>query len=121
VNGTVFRAPKRNRNGDPVDQDGDPVRLSGDGVAKVGVITGLIIGSANVGGVATRGDVASTEGLVGAPTTAAIRLQHGDIVQTEDGVRYKLSGPQLWGRPHSLTGSTETARYAWWQATSTVN
>lgn len=120
MNDTVFRAPKLDRNGDPVDDDGQPIRLSGDGVAKVGAIN-LIIGGQSVANVATRGDVASTEGLIGAPTDAAIRLQHGDIVQTEDGIRYRVSGPALWGRPHSLTGSTETARYYWMQATATVN
>jgi hypothetical protein len=120
VNVTVFRAPQRDAHGDPIDQDGNPVRLSGDGVAKVGTITGLIVGGQKVTHVRTRGDVASTEGLIGVPTEA-IRLQHGDILQTVDGLRYTVSGPALWGRPHSLTGSTVTARYTWWEATATVN
>jgi hypothetical protein len=119
VIGTVYRAPKRDAHGDPMDESGNPVRLSGDGTTKVGTLSGLILGGQSVAAVGTRSDVASTEGLIGVPTAAAIRLQHGDVVALEDGTRYRITGPQLWGRPHSLTGTP--ARYAWWQATATVN
>lgn len=118
---SVYRAPKRDAHGDPVDLDGNPVRLSGDGVAKIGTITGLILGGQSVADVNTRGSVASTEGQVGVPTAAAITLEHDDIVETEDGTRFKVNGPALWGRPHSLTGSAETARYRWHEVSALYN
>ncbi|MDZ7882442.1 MAG: hypothetical protein U5N53_05805, partial [Mycobacterium sp.] len=71
--------------------------------------------------VNTRGDVASTEGQIGAPTDAAIALEHGDTVVSEDGTRYKVTGPALWGRRHSLTGSPATARYRWHPVTALHN
>lgn len=116
---TVYRAPKRDAHGDPVDDNGNPLRLSGDGTTKIGTITGVILGGQSVAAVGTRGDVVSTEGQIGVPTAAAIALEHGDVLQLDNGTRYRITGPQLWGRPHSLTGTP--ARYAWWQATATVN
>jgi hypothetical protein len=116
--GTVYRAPARDSNGDPV-VDGKVVRVGADGTV-VGEISGLIFGGQAVATADSRGDVASTEGLIGAPTAAAIALQHNDVLVVDD-VRYKVTGPALWGRPHSLTGSTDTARYRWHEVTALVN
>jgi hypothetical protein len=112
--GTVYRAPKRDAHGDPVDDDGNPVRLSGDGAA-VGTITGIIIGARTVDALPVRGSVVSTEGLIGWPVSSELQLQAGDVVAV-NGSRYAITGPQIWGTPHSLTGSP--ARYAWITATS---
>ncbi|OBB57960.1 hypothetical protein A5757_19280 [Mycobacterium sp. 852013-51886_SCH5428379] len=108
---TVYRAPARNAHGDPVDQDGHPIRVGGNGT-NVGDIDGAILGGQSVERVSTRGDVVSTEGLIGVPV-AAIALEIGDTLIAEDGTRLKVSGPALWGRPHSLTGAP--ARYRWHQ------
>lgn len=116
---TVYRAPKRDAYGDPVDDNGNVIRIGTDGTL-VGTLD-VIIGGQSVGTVNTRGDVASTEGQIGAPTAAAITLEHGDTVVTEDGIRYRVTGPALWGRPHSLTGSTATARYRWHTVTALHN
>jgi hypothetical protein len=111
VIGTVYRpAGGRDTNGDPVDADGNVVRLSGDGTAKVGTIDGIIIGTRTVDTLSVRGDVVSTEGLIGWPTASTLQLQAGDVVEV-GGQRFAITGPMIWGRPHSLTGSP--ARYAW--------
>lgn len=115
----VYRAPSRDANGDPVDSDGTVIRIGADGTL-VGTLD-VIIGGQSVTSTNRRGDVASTDGQIGAPTDAAIRLEHGDTVVTEDGTRYKVTGPALWGRRHSLTGSTATARYRWHRVTALYN
>lgn len=108
--GTLYRPVARDTNGDPVDADGNVIRLSGDSAAKVGTITGIIIGARTVDELPVRGDVVSTEGLIGWPTNSPLQLQAGDILEC-DGQRFAISGPRLWGRPHSLTGSP--SRYSW--------
>ncbi len=115
VYGTVYRAPARDEHGDPVDAQGEPVRLYGDGTAKLGIIKGLIFGARTVDSLPVRGDVVSTEGLIGWPVSSLIQLQAGDVLQV-DGQRYAISGPVLWGRPHSLTGNP--ARFRWIKATA---
>ncbi|MCV7135673.1 hypothetical protein H7J06_22110 [Mycobacterium hodleri] len=107
--GTVYRASKRDAHGDPVDQHGNAVRLSGDG-AKLGTIDGMIIGARTSDTLAVRGDVVSTAGLIGWPASSEISPQAGDVVEL-DGQRFAITGPTIWGRPHSLTGSP--ARYCW--------
>jgi hypothetical protein len=121
--GVIYRAPAWNENGDPVDADGNIVRLSGDSVANVGTIDGLIIGGSSGSTRTTetlsglRGDVVSTEGMLGFPSylRSDLWLQNGDIVEA-DGQRFKVVGPRLWGRPHGLTG--RPARYQWTASTA---
>jgi hypothetical protein len=114
---TLYRPYARDRNGDPVDQDGDIVRLVGDGTAKLGTVDGIIIGSRAVSSdsAAVRGDVVSTEGLIGWPSGSALQPQSGDVLEV-DGQRFAISGPRLWGRPHSLTGNP--SRFSWITATA---
>lgn len=116
--GTVYRPAARNEHGDPVDSEGNIVRLSGDGTAKLGQIAGIIIGgpsgsSRSVTDLGLRGDVISTDGMLGYPTNSEIQLQAGDVVEIDEvGQRFQISGPTLWGnRPHSLSG--RNLRYAW--------
>jgi hypothetical protein len=118
VLGVVYRAPRRNEHGDPVDADGNPVRLSGDGVARVGTINGLVPGGDTVTTVATRGDVVSTAGLIGAPVDSPTLLRHGDILEI-DGTRYAITGLRMWGHANSLTGTVPT--HYWIKATATIN
>lgn len=120
--GTVYRAAARNEHGDPVDTDGNIVRLSGDDTAKLGQITGVIIGGSSgstrsVTDLGLRGDVVSTDGMLGYPSNSEIQLQAGDVVEIDAvGQRFQINGPTLWGRPHSLTG--RPARYQWIAATA---
>ncbi len=107
MNGSVYRAVSRDKHGDAV------------GVEAVGEITGLILGAQAVESTNARGHVVSTEGLVGVPTDSAVQLQHDDVLVTDDGQRYRVSGPRLWDRPHSLTGTLR--RYAWITVTALTN
>lgn len=59
ITATVYRAPKRDAHGDPVDDNGNPVRLSGDGTAKIGTVSSVILGDQSVAAVGTRRDVVS--------------------------------------------------------------
>jgi hypothetical protein len=118
--GTVYRAAQKNEHGDPVDADGNIVRLSGDGATKIGTIS-VIIGGASGTTRSTqviqiRGDVVSTEGMIGFPADSPIQLEAGDVVETA-GQRWAISGPVLWGwGPHSLTGNPP--RFRWISATA---
>ena len=104
MNGKVFRAPKRDRYGDPVDDDGNPIDMLDEfGLAYVGTIERVIIGGSSWNPRNTRGEVASTEGMIGCPRDG-IKLQHGDRIDI-DNVRYSIVGQRQWDYPHSLTGS----------------
>jgi len=93
------------------------VRVGADGT-EVGAITGLPFGGESVGTVDTRGDVASTAALTGAPTDAAVQLQHADVLVV-GGIRHNVSGPRLWDCPHSLSGIPR--RFYWVQAGALVD
>jgi hypothetical protein len=115
--GIVYRAPARDAHGDPIDTDGNIVRMFGESWAKIGAISGLIVGGSSgtskTGSYpvpSLRGEVVSTEGLIGWPRNSRIALQADDIVQI-DGQRFKVSGPVLFGRRHSLSG--RPLRYSW--------
>jgi len=119
MNATVWRAAERDRNGDPVDADGNVIRVGADGTM-VGTITGLIVGAQSVTDARARGSVTSTEGMLGVPVDG-LALKHDDTVVTDTGIRWRVAGPPQWGKRHSLTGSTATARYVWWKATALYN
>lgn len=114
LTGTVYRA-LQNEDGDPVDSDGNIVRLSGDGATKIGTVA-LIVGGTSgatrsVQGVNIRGDVVSTDGLLGFPADGPIQLQAGDVVEAA-GQRWQCSGPILWGwGAHSLSGNPPRTRW----------
>ena len=118
LSGTVYRAPRRDGHGDAIAEDGTVIRIGAEGT-EVGEISGLILGGQSVAQVRTRGDVVSTEGLIGAPMYSVITLRHGDTIVLDDGRRLNVNGPMIWGRAHSLTGTP--ARYAWWAVTSHHN
>jgi hypothetical protein len=115
--GTVFRAPNRDANGDPIGADGNVIRITSDG-ANLGMLSGLIFGTPQSDQpVATRGNVVDTQGLVGAPIDAPITLQHGDVLAV-NGVRYAITGPRLWGDV-GYFGMQPT--HYWITCTATVN
>ncbi|WP_348727424.1 hypothetical protein [uncultured Mycolicibacterium sp.] len=114
---TVYRAPRRDQHGDAIAEDGTVIRVGANGT-EVGTVN-VILGGQSVQRTAARGDVVSTEGLIGVPADSAVMPRHGDTVALEDGRKLKVTGPMIWGRPHSLTG--QPARYCWWNTTALHN
>jgi hypothetical protein len=118
--GIVYRPVARDENGDPVEADGNIVRLSGDDATKIGTVDIIVGGTSgttrSVQNLGLRGDVVSTDGMLGFPADSPIQLQAGDVVETA-GQRWSISGPVLWGwGPHSLTGNPP--RFRWISATA---
>lgn len=111
---TVYRPVTRNEHGDPVDENEAIIRLSGDSTARLGTAT-VIVGGASgnyrtVRDAGMRGDVVSTEGLLGFPAEG-LQLLAGDVVEA-GGQRWKITGPVLWGwGPHALTGRPPRRRW----------
>ncbi|MGH3640074.1 MAG: hypothetical protein ACRDUX_13710, partial [Mycobacterium sp.] len=64
ITGTVHRAPQRNAHGDAVDVNGNVIRVGADGT-EIGNIDGLIFGGESIRTANMRGEVATTEGLIG--------------------------------------------------------
>jgi hypothetical protein len=130
VIGEVYRAPNRDRYGDPVDDDGNPVdMLDPSGLCHIGRIDSLVMGGQSWSRVQTRGEVADTTGMIGCPvagflplelpfTLGELKLTHGDRIDI-DGVRYSVVGPRLWDYENSLTG-TNFGRY-WVHVTAATN
>lgn len=117
ISGVVYRAPSVDTHGDPVGYNGKVTRLGADDTwaGKVDIL----MGAETVSPTSARGHVVSTAGMVGVRTDSATQLADGDLLALEDGRQLRITGPQQWGRPHSLTGSP--ARFAWWRATSLHN
>lgn len=120
MNADVFRAPARDRHGDPVDSNGNPVSLTDkDGLAYIGTATNVIIGGQSVQparGSDARGEWADTSGLIGLPRNG-IKVQSGDRLVI-DGIRYAVTGPRLWDAPHPTTGTNFP--YYWINTTAAV-
>lgn len=112
----VFRVA-RNEDGDPVDSEGNVVHGEDTPFGTIDVIIGGPSGSSRTPNALPelRGDVVSTDGMLGWRTDAPIQLQADDRV-VADGQRFKVTGPRLWGRNHGLTG--RPARYQWIAATA---
>ena len=124
------------RNGDPVDAEGQVVRQTSPGTY-LGTLTGAVIGDPEIqslergvdtqtagGNPQSRADVASVDALIGAPVGAAITLQHGDIIVTDQAVSYAIWGPRTYGRPNAITGQPvriNGTSYYWLRATAVVN
>lgn len=105
LSGRVFRAPARNRHGDPVDEDGNPVdMLDEDGLAYVGTIGGVVLGGMSAQPSRSREETADTTGMVGCPAGAQVKLAFGDRIDIA-GVRYRVTSPPKWDYPQSLTGT----------------
>jgi hypothetical protein len=101
----IYRAPKRDRFGDAVDDDGNPAELE-----FIGTATGVIIGSQSWQPRNTRGDVVDTTGLVGVPVAEPVQPRLGDLLVV-DGVRHAVKGPAQWTHANTLTGTAP--RYTW--------
>ncbi|ATN93982.1 head-tail connector protein [Mycobacterium phage Kumao] len=102
--GTVYRAPKRDRHGDPVDENGNPVELTGDGLAKVGVVKGIILGGLSASPSMERRETSDTTGQIGIPRKRNPRVRFGDRIDI-NGVRYQVVSNPEWDYPHYMTGT----------------
>jgi hypothetical protein len=102
----VFRAPMRDRHGDPVDANGNPVNmLDEEGNAFVGEIKGIVMGGLSASPrMSARGEASDTRGMIGCPLRASVKLKFGDRVEI-DGVRYRVISNPEWGYSGTLTGT----------------
>jgi hypothetical protein len=123
------------RNGDTLDADGNVARQTSPGTylgtlavviadpAVESLSRGVDTDTAS-GNAQARGAYASVDALIGAPMGAAIVLQHGDIIVTDDqGVSYSIFGPRTYGGPNPITGQPvriNGTTYYWVRATSVV-
>lgn len=103
--GRVFRAPLRDRHGDPVDVDGNPVdMLDADGNAFVGEVKRIIIGGMSASPTMGREESSDTRGMIGVPRKQAVAIQFGDRVEIGD-VRYRVVSNPEWDYAHDMTGT----------------
>lgn len=110
----VYRAEHgRDAHGDPLDSDGK-VSRHGTLLGELQVIPGWLSTAAVYG---DRGEVANTQGLIGARRDAVIKLQHGDRL-VMNGATYQLSGPRLFD---NNTFTDEALSHYWIQASVTTN
>jgi hypothetical protein len=109
--GDVFRAPKRDRFGDPVDEDGNPVSLvDKDGLTFMGTLTDIVMGGLSAARSRSRGETVDTSGMIGCRVDLEPRLQFGDRIVI-DGVKYEVASVPEWGYGHSFSGSQFFNRY----------
>ncbi len=114
ITAKVYRAEHgRDAHGDPLDADGKVAR-NGPLLGELEVIPGWLSTTTVYG---ARGEVADTQGLVGARRDAAIKLQHGDRL-VMSGATFQISGPRLFDSD-ALTG--EALSHYWIQASVTTN
>lgn len=101
----VFRAPNRDRHGDPIDLAGNPVDMMDDeGNAYVGEIKRIVMGGLSASPKMARGESSDTRGMIGCPSKASVKLKFGDRVEIND-VRYRVISRPEWDYPQSLTGT----------------
>ena len=100
LTGTVYRAPQRDRHGDPIDYWANPVDMADpDGWAYVGTISGVIIGGQSVSPSRGRQESSDTTGQIGCRRTGSVKLQFGGRIDI-DGQRYKVVSRPEWDYPH---------------------
>lgn len=103
--GRVFRAPKRDRHGDAVDDNGKPVDMvDAEGLAYVGVIKKIIMGGLSASPKMQRIEATDTGGQIGCPAKASVQLQIGDRIEIND-VRYRVTSPPRWGYESFFSGT----------------
>lgn len=106
--GLVFRAPSRDRHGDPIDSAGKPVDMLDEfGDAFVGEVSGLIMGGLSANPKMQGEESTDTRGQVGCPTASSIRVRVGDRIEI-NGVRYRVISNPEWDYPSYLTGTKPT-------------
>lgn len=112
VTGDLFRAPSRNRHGDPVDDSGNPVVITDrDGLAFLGTMVNILQGSTSASRVNDRQESADGGGQMGflkkgklTDGTPAPKVQFGDRIVI-GGQKFEVTSDPNWDSPHSMTGS----------------
>lgn len=118
--GDVFRAPYRDRHGDPVDIDGNPVDiLDKDGLAFIGTLTDIYMGAVTAGsptvlsestlGSPSRQESSDSTVTLGCPRHVEPKLRYGDRIVI-DGVKFEIKSNPKWDSEHPWTG-TDFGRY----------
>lgn len=103
--GDVFRAPKRNRHGDAVDDDGNPVGITDkEGLAFVGTIENIVMGSMSAVRTADRQETSDGDGQLGILKSSPVQVRMGDRI-TIDGSKYEIRSRPQWTHAHSMTGT----------------
>jgi hypothetical protein len=106
LSGKVFRAPARDRHGDPVDELGNPVDMvDEDGLAFVGEIKRIVVGALSASPSRRQEETTDTSGMIGCPKKSAVRLAFGDRIDI-NGTRYQVVSKPEWDYSQVLTGST---------------
>lgn len=101
----VFRAPERDRHGDPVDAQGNPVdMLDDEGNAFVGFVSRVVLGGLSASPSMKGQESGSSRGMIGLPKKASVRVTFGDRVEI-NGVRYQVISRPEWDYRHGLTGT----------------
>lgn len=114
--GDVYRAPLRNENGDPVDDDGNVVRSTNSGL-KVGTLTGITLGGLSASPSLARQDSSNTSGQIGIDNRNTFKVQLNDRILI-NGDWYKVVSPPRWDYPNSL--STTKPKCHWVQVEATT-
>lgn len=108
--GDVFRAPKRNRHGDPIDDDGNPVGITDkEGLAFVGTIDNIVMGSMSATRTVDRQETSDSDGQLGILKSDPTQVRFGDRIVI-DGSKYEVRSRPQWAHAHSMT-TTNFPRY----------
>lgn len=111
LSGKVFRAPKRDRYGDPVDDDGNPISMTDEeGLAFIGTLDDIIMGAQSASPSMGRQESSDTTGMIGCRRDLEPKLKLGDRIVI-NGTRYEVSAKPEWDFGHSFSGSTFFNRY----------
>lgn len=105
LSGVVYRAPKRDRHGDAVDEDGNPVEMTGDGLARVGVVKGIIMGGMSASPSMAQRETSDTTGQIGIPKKGnTVQVKFGDRIDI-NGVRYRVTSKPEWDYRQYMSGT----------------
>lgn len=104
--GKVFRAPMRDRHGDPIDAQGNPVdMIDEDGNAYVGMIKRIVMGGMSASPAMFREETSDTRGMIGCPQKSVVKLEFGDRVEIAD-VMYRVISRPEWDYRQGFTGTS---------------
>lgn len=116
--GEVYRAPKRNAHGDPVDDQGNVIRVGADGT-KVGSIEGILMGGMSASLSMRRQESSNTTGQIGIPIRKnPIKVQFGDMIVI-DGVKFRVTQKPIWTYANTMSGTKP--KYTWVQVEGKVD
>jgi hypothetical protein len=115
--GRLYRAARRDANGDPIDDDGKVVRVEDAGY--VGEVYGLLMGGPSASPSLGRQTTSDTTGMVGVPNHKRNPVVKFDDTLVVDGVRYKIISRATWNYSQSM--STTRPAYSWFRVNATID